>query len=85
VCGQHRWRLPPTPCAGDTARAMSQENVERFLEAVESWNRQDLSGVLRIMDPEIRFEHRLAALQGTYVGLDGVRSFLADARTNPPA
>jgi hypothetical protein len=58
---------------------MSQENVDRFLEAVESWNRQDLSGVLRTMDPEVRFEHRLAALQGTYVELDGVRSFLADA------
>ena len=35
---------------------MSQENVDRFVEAVESWNRQDLPGVLRFMDPEIRFE-----------------------------
>ena len=30
------------------------------------------------MDPEIRFEHRLAALQGKFVGLDGLRGWLAD-------
>jgi ketosteroid isomerase-like protein len=57
---------------------MSQENVDRFLEAVQLWNRQDLPGVLRILDPEIRFEHRLAALEGSYVGVDGVRGFFAD-------
>jgi ketosteroid isomerase-like protein len=48
------------------------------LEAVQLWNRQDLPGVLRILDPEIRFEHRLAALEGSYVGVDGVRGFFAD-------
>jgi ketosteroid isomerase-like protein len=57
---------------------MSQENVERFLEVVKSWNRHDLPGVLRFLDPEIRFEHRLAAFQGSYVGVEGVRTFLAD-------
>jgi len=57
---------------------MSQENVDRFLEAVESWNRHDLPGVLQLLDPEIRFEHRLAAFQGIYVGIEGVKTFLAD-------
>jgi ketosteroid isomerase-like protein len=57
---------------------MSQENVDRFMEAVEAMNRRDIEGVLRLMDPEIRFEHRLAALQGKFVGLDGLRGWLAD-------
>jgi ketosteroid isomerase-like protein len=62
---------------------MSQENVDRFSEALKSWNRRDLAGVLRIMDPEIQFEHRLAAFQeGTYVGLEGVSAFLADFAEN---
>jgi ketosteroid isomerase-like protein len=62
---------------------MSQENVDRFSEAFKSWNRQDLAGVLRIMDPEIRLEHRLAAFQeGTYVRLEGVTAFLADFAEN---
>jgi ketosteroid isomerase-like protein len=30
------------------------------------------------MDPEIQFEHRLAALEGSFVGLDGVRDWFAD-------
>jgi ketosteroid isomerase-like protein len=62
---------------------MSQENVDRFSEALKSWNRRDLAGVLRIMDPEIQFEHRLAAFQeGTYVRLEGVSAFLADFAEN---
>ena len=53
---------------------MSQENVDRFV----AFNRGDIPGVLRFMDPEIHFEHRLAALQGSFVGLDGVRGWFAD-------
>jgi len=30
------------------------------------------------MHPEVRFEHRLAALQGTFVGLSGVRGWFTD-------
>jgi ketosteroid isomerase-like protein len=30
------------------------------------------------MDPEVRFEHRLAALQGNFVGVDGVRRWFMD-------
>jgi hypothetical protein len=57
---------------------MSQENVDRFLEALAAWNRHDFPGVLQYVDPDIRFEHRLAALEGSYVGLEGVRTFFAD-------
>ena len=57
---------------------MSQENVDRFVQAIEAMNRLDIPGALRSFDPEIQFAHRLAAFQGDYVGLDGVSEFFAD-------
>src|SRR6478672_10603186 len=53
---------------------MSQENVDQFVASVEAFNRMDIPGLLRLLDPEIHFEHRVAALEGTYSGLDGVRA-----------
>jgi ketosteroid isomerase-like protein len=61
---------------------MSQENVEVIRDAIEAMNRRDIEGVLRLMDPKIRFEHRLAALQGNFVGIDGVRGWFADLLEN---
>jgi ketosteroid isomerase-like protein len=57
---------------------MSQENVERFRAVIEAMNRRDIESVLQGMDPEIQYEHRLAALEGSFVGLDGVRGWFAD-------
>jgi ketosteroid isomerase-like protein len=57
---------------------MSRENVDRTRAAIEAMNQRDIEGVLRLLDPEVRFEHRLAALQGSFVGLDGVRGWFAD-------
>jgi ketosteroid isomerase-like protein len=57
---------------------MSQENVDLFRGAVEAVNRRDIEGALQLMDPEVRFEHRLAALQGNFVGSDAVRGWFAD-------
>ena len=67
---------------------MSQANVDRFVEAMEAFNRltEDpevidtgaLRGLLGAMDPEIRFEPQQAALQGGYVGHAGVMQWLAD-------
>jgi ketosteroid isomerase-like protein len=63
---------------------MSQANVDRLLEVTEAFNglaaasASDVAGFLRFMDPEIQFEPQQAVLQGTYVGLDGVRAWLAD-------
>jgi ketosteroid isomerase-like protein len=57
---------------------MSQENVDRLVETIEAYNRHDVEGVLRLMDPEIEFDHRLAELQGEFVGAEAVRGWLAD-------
>src|SRR5215204_4370875 len=57
---------------------MSQENVETLLEIVAAYNRGDVPTVLRLMDPEIRFECQLAAVQGIYIGHNGVNDFVAD-------
>ena len=57
---------------------MSQDNVERFVAAIEAFNRRDTSVMLWGMDPEVKFEHRLAALQGNLAGRDALRRWLAD-------
>jgi ketosteroid isomerase-like protein len=57
---------------------MSEENVELMREGIEATNRRDLEAVFRGMAPDIHFEHRLAALQGSFVGIEGVRSWFAD-------
>ena len=57
---------------------MSQENVDRFVEVIEAFNRMDIPGVLQFLDPEVQFEHRLAELEGSYAGLEAVQGFFAD-------
>ena len=57
---------------------MSQENVDRFVEGIEAFNRRDIEGIVRFVDPEIRFEHWLAELQGNFVGVDALRAWFAD-------
>ena len=57
---------------------MSRENVDAMRAGIEAMNRRDIEVVFQGMDPEIRFEHRLAALQGSFVGIDAVRGWFAD-------
>jgi ketosteroid isomerase-like protein len=57
---------------------MSQENVHRFIEIAEAFNRRDVGGLLALMDSEIEFEPQQSALQGTFVGHQGVGEWLAD-------
>ncbi len=72
----HGERIPPA--RGILRGAMSQENVDRMREGIEAMNRRDIEAILLGMDPEVRFEHRLAALQGSFVGVEGVRRWFAD-------
>jgi hypothetical protein len=66
------------------AITMSQENVDRFLQATAAFNRIPAVGAsgipdyLRFMDAEVLFEPHQAVLQGSYVGLDGVKAWFAD-------
>jgi hypothetical protein len=67
---------------------MSEANVDRFIELVEAFNRlseaaegfnrEALRGLLGVMDPEIQFQPQQSALQGGYVGHEGVLQWLAD-------
>ena len=61
---------------------MSRENVDRFVEGIEAFNRRDLDGTFRFVDPEVRWEHWLAELQGTLVGIDAARTWHADIFEN---
>ena len=57
---------------------MSEENVDLFKECIEGFNRMDIAGLLRLMDPEIRFDHRLSELEGSHSGLESVQELFAD-------
>jgi hypothetical protein len=91
-----RWRCEPVALrdkrqqleTGILARAMSEANVDRFIELVEvfnrlseageEFNREPLRGFLGVMDPKIQFQPQQFALQGGYVGHEGVLQWLAD-------
>ena len=74
---------------------MSQENVDRFLECFEVFNRlgetretfdqELLNRWLAFFDPDIRFEPQQSVLQGSYVGRDGVIQWGADAAEHDAA
>ena len=56
---------------------MSQENVDRFVEATEAFNRGDVDAWLEPYDAEVVFEPQVAAMEGASVGHDGLRAFAA--------
>ena len=45
-------KLPPPP-AGDTAWAMSEENVELYRRGIEAFNSRDLDAFLALADPDV--------------------------------
>jgi ketosteroid isomerase-like protein len=59
---------------------MSEENVDRFRESIEQFNRGDVEGAYRYFHPEVRFEHRLVELQGDVTGIDAVRDWFVGAQ-----
>jgi ketosteroid isomerase-like protein len=68
----------------DTARAMSQENVERFHRFLDAFNRQHLAAVLALMDDDVESYSVLVAIEGGYHGHDGVRRLWEDAHNVVP-
>ena len=50
---------------------MSQENVEIVRRLVDAWNRQDLEGILALIDPEAEYVNAPNAVEpGTRRGHD---------------
>jgi ketosteroid isomerase-like protein len=68
---QHRWR--------DTAWAMSQENVELALLALDAFNRRDVDAVIALLDPECVWYPAFAGvMEGPYRGHAGWRQYFED-------
>ena len=61
---------------------MSQENVEIVRRFYDSWNKQDLDGVLECADAEIEFDWSAsrAPFRGIYVGHEGLTRFWTEVR-----
>ena len=62
---------PPRPARltlrpRDTARAMSQENVELIRGAFDAFNRRRLGDVRHVLDHDVKFVSRLGAVEGDY-------------------
>ena len=59
--------------------AMSQENVEKGLAAVEAWNRGDRAAWMALWDEKAEFYPLRAQLEGkSYRGHDGLELFIAE-------
>ena len=69
------------PRLGDTAGAMSDENVETCRRAFEGVVRQDTEGALPYIDPEIELQSAIVggAEGNTYRGHEGFRSWMAES------
>jgi ketosteroid isomerase-like protein len=57
---------------------MSEENADLLVQGIEAFNRRDMPGSVRLMDPEIVWEHHLAELQGKFVGPEAVIGWYTD-------
>src|SRR5262245_15023858 len=55
---------------------MSQENVDRFLDSAEAFNRGDMDAVTDWVDPNVSFEPRAAEVEGNLTGAADVRAFV---------
>jgi hypothetical protein len=60
---------------------MSQENVDLYYQAIDAFNRRDLSSYLALQDPEVEFTPYEVWVQGgePYRGHAGVRSWWEDS------
>ena len=56
---------------------MSEENVERFVEGAEAFNRGDMDAATDGLGPNVVFEPQAAAMEGDFTGADEVRTFMS--------
>lgn len=57
---------------------MSRENVDRVLLMYETFNRRDLDGMLALMHEDVVIVPRSGALEGDYLGHEGIRRWWRD-------
>jgi hypothetical protein len=55
---------------------MSKENVDRFLEGAEAFNRGDFEAAVDGIHTDAVFEPQVAVVEGAFIGPDGVRAFM---------
>ena len=63
---------------GDTAQALSEENVEIVERAVAAVNERDIDAYLACVTEDIEISTPIADFGGVYEGPDGIRRFFAD-------
>ena len=68
----------------DTARAISEENVELVKRAVASVNQRDIDGYLACCTEDVQLITPLADVDGAYDGREGIRRFFADIADTGP-
>jgi SnoaL-like domain len=56
---------------------MSEENVERFVENAEAFNRGDMDAATDGFGPNVVFEPQAAEIEGDFTGPDEVRTFIS--------
>ncbi len=54
---------------------MSEENVERYHRLLAALESHDLDALLRLFDRDAEFRPRSAAMDGPYLGHDGIRGW----------
>ena len=58
---------------------MSQENIERHRQLIETFNARDIEAFIALCDPQIEFHSVFAAVGGAdYGGQDGMRRYFAE-------
>src|SRR5688572_13268003 len=68
----------------DTARAMSQENMEVVKRAVAAVNDRDIDGYLACCTEDIQLQTPVSPIEGTYNGSEGIKRYFADLRDAGP-
>ena len=57
---------------------MPQQNVELYSQAIDAFNRRDFDAFLALMDAHVESAPRLASVEGSFHGHDGVRRWWED-------
>jgi ketosteroid isomerase-like protein len=64
----------------DTARAMSQENLEIVSRAISAINERDVDAYMAVCNPDFELINPVAAIEGSNRGDEGIRAFFEGIR-----